>query len=143
MNIFVASLPYQLEEADVKETFEEFGTVSSVKLILDRETGKKRGFGFVEMPDDDEAQKAINELNGLEVFGRNISVSKAENKKEGSPRPQRSFSGSDRSSGGGYRGGSGGNGGGGGYNRGNSGGGRGDFNRSGNRERGEDSSRWS
>ena len=138
MNIFVASLPYQLEEADVKETFEEFGTVSSVKLILDRETGKKRGFGFVEMPDEEEAQKAINELNGLEVFGRNISVSKAENKKEGGPRPQRSFSGSDRSGGGGYRGGNGG----GGFNRNSNSGSRGDFNRSGNRERREDSNRW-
>jgi RNA recognition motif-containing protein len=140
MNIFVASLPYQLEEADVKETFEEFGTVSSVKLILDKETGKKRGFGFVEMPDDQEAQKAITELNGLEVFGRAISVSKAEEKRSNSnSRPQRSFSNDNRSGGGGgYRGGNGG-----GYNREGSSGR--DFNRSGNRDRSssrEDGNRW-
>ncbi|MGV3507718.1 MAG: RNA recognition motif domain-containing protein [Sphingobacteriaceae bacterium] len=137
MNIFVASLPFQLEEADVKETFEEFGTVSSVKLILDKETGKKRGFGFVEMPDEEEAQKAITELNGLEVFGRNISVSKAEDKRDGGARPQRSFSSPDRSSGGGYRGGNGG----GGYNRsGNSG--RGDYSKSGKDRSREDGNRW-
>jgi RNA recognition motif-containing protein len=138
MNIFVASLPYQLEEADVKETFEEFGTVSSVKLILDKETGKKRGFGFVEMPDDQEAQKAITELNGLEVFGRTISVSKAEDKRESSPRPQRTFSSPDRSGGGGYKGGNGG----GGFSKGG-GSGRGDYNKSGNRDRNkEDGNRW-
>ena len=138
MNIFGASLPYQLEEADVRETFEEFGTVSSVKLILDKETGKKRGFGFVEMPDDQEAQKAITELNGLEVFGRTISVSKAEDKRESSPRPQRTFSSPDRSGGGGYKGGNGG----GGYSKGG-GSGRGDYNKSGNRDRNnEDGNRW-
>jgi RNA recognition motif-containing protein len=120
MNIFVASLPYQLEEADVKETFEEFGTVSSVKLILDKE-----------------AQKAITELNGLEVFGRNISVSKAEDKRDGGSRPQRSFSSPDRSSGGGFRGGNGG-----GYNK-SGGAGRGDYNKSASRDRNkEDGNRW-
>ena len=140
MNIFVASLPYQLEEADVKETFEEFGAVSSVKLILDKETGKKRGFGFVEMPDEEEAQKAITELNGLEVFGRTISVSKAEDKRESSPRPQRTFSSPDRSSSGGYKGG---NSNGGGYNKGGSSGGRSDYNKSGNRDRNkDDGNRW-
>lgn len=138
MNIFVASLPYQLEEADVRETFEEFGTVSSVKLILDKETGKKRGFGFVEMPDEEQAQKAISELNGLEVFGRTISVSKAEEKRENSPRPQRTFSSPDRNSGGGYKGGNGG----GGYNKGGNSG-RGDYNKSGSRDRDkEDGNRW-
>jgi len=113
MNIFVASLPYQLEEADIRETFEEFGTVSSVKLILDKETGRKRGFGFVEMPDDEQAQKAIDELNGVEMHGRAIAVSKAEDKKDGGS--GRSFSRPDRQGGfnrdgnrggGGYKGGS-------------------------------------
>jgi RNA recognition motif-containing protein len=122
MNIFVASLPFQLEESDVRETFEEYGAVSSVKLILDKETGKKRGFGFVEMPDDEQALKAISELNGLEVFGRPIAVSKAE-KRPGSdaPRPARSFSKPDRPSGysGGYNKG--------GYNKG--GYGKSDYNR--------------
>lgn len=138
MNIFVASLPYQLEEADVKETFEEFGTVSSVKLILDKETGKKRGFGFVEMPDDEEAQKAITELHGLEVFGRTISVSKAEEKRESAaPRPQRTFSSPDRSSGGGYKGGNSG----GGYNKGGNSG-RSNYNKSGRDRNREDGNRW-
>ena len=86
MNIFVASLPFQLEEADVRQTFEEFGTVSSVKLILDKETGKKRGYGFVEMPDDEEGLKAINQLNGAEFLGRAISVSKAETRDDNRPR---------------------------------------------------------
>jgi len=87
MKIFIASLPFQLEETDVKETFEEYGEVSSVKLILDKETGRKRGFGFVEMPNDEEASKAIEELNGIEIYGRSIAVSKAEERKEGARRP--------------------------------------------------------
>ncbi|WP_207426319.1 RNA-binding protein [Pedobacter sp. SYSU D00535] len=116
MNIFVASLPYQLEEADLRETFEEFGTVASVKLILDKETGKKRGFGFVEMPDDEQAQKAISELNGAEMHGRAIAVSKAEEKRDNNR--GRSFSRPDRSGGNFNRGG-----GGSGYSR-NSGGSR-------------------
>ncbi len=99
MNIFVASLPYQLEEADIRETFEEFGAVSSVKLIIDKETGRKRGFGFVEMPDDEQAQNAIDQLNGSEMHGRNISVSKAEEKRDNG---NRSFNRTDRSGGGGY-----------------------------------------
>ena len=90
------------------------------------------------MPDDQEAQKAITELNGLEVFGRTISVSKAEDKRESSPRPQRTFSSPDRSGGGGYKGGNGG----GGYSKGG-GSGRGDYNKSGNRDRNkEDGNRW-
>ncbi len=80
MKIFVASLPFKLEENDIRETFEEYGEVSSVKLVLDKETGKKKGFGFVEMPDDEQAQKAIDDLNGLEIYGRAIAVAKAESK---------------------------------------------------------------
>jgi len=99
MNIFVASLPFQLEEADIRQTFEEFGTVSSVKLILDKETGRKRGFGFVEMPEDEEGQLAIDKLNGAEFHGRTISVSKAEVKKD-SNRP-RSFGSRPQGGGGG------------------------------------------
>ena len=127
MNIFVASLPFQLEEADIRQTFEEFGTVSSVKLILDKETGRKRGFGFVEMPDDEQGQEAIDKLNGSEFHGRAISVSKAEDKRENSG-GGRSFSRPDRSSGGG-----------GGYNRGEGGGGgynKGGYNKSGGSSRG-------
>ncbi|WP_374165108.1 RNA recognition motif domain-containing protein [Arcticibacter sp. MXS-1] len=80
MKIFVASLPFKLEENDIRETFEEYGEVSSVKLVLDKETGKKKGFGFVEMPDDEQARKAIADLNGLEIYGRAIAVAQAEEK---------------------------------------------------------------
>lgn len=123
MNIFIASLPFQLEEVDIKETFEDYGEVSSVKLIIDRETGRKKGFGFVVMPNDEEAQKAIDELNGTEIYERKISVSKAE---ERSDRP--SGGGGYKGGGGGYKGGNsggGGYGGGGGGYKGGSGGGGG------------------
>ncbi len=80
MNIFVASLPFQLEEVDVKRVFENYGEVSSVKLITDRETGKRKGFGFVVMPNDEDALKAIKALNGKELLQRKISVSKAEDR---------------------------------------------------------------
>ena len=131
MNIFAGSLPFSLEEADLKELFEAYGEVSTVKLISDRETGRSKGFGFVEMPDDESAQKAITGLNGAEVKGRSIAVSQAEEKK---PNDRRSggggYGGGNRGGGGGYGGGNrGGSGGGGGYSRdnnrgGGSGGGR-------------------
>jgi RNA recognition motif-containing protein len=117
MNIFVGSLPFKVEESELKEVFEEFGEVTSVKIITDRETGRSKGFGFIEMPDDEAAQKAINDVNGAELYGRTIVVNQAEEKKE---RP---------SGGGGYRGGSGG---GGGYNRGGNSGGGGGYSRGGN-----------
>ena len=121
MNIFVGSLPFQLEEADLRELFEAYGEVSTVKLISDRETGRSKGFWFVEMPDDESAQKAITGLNGTDVKGRSIAVSQAEDKKP-----------NDRRSGGG--GGYGGNrGGGGGYGGGNRGGGGGGYNKDSNR----------
>jgi RNA recognition motif-containing protein len=115
MNIFVGSLPFSLEENELREFFEEYGEVSSVKIISDKFTGRSKGFGFVEMPDDAKAQKAIDELNGAEVNGRTIVVNKSEDKKDG---PRRSgFSGGDNRGGGGYSGG-----GGGGYSGGNRGG---------------------
>ncbi|MDT3405126.1 RNA recognition motif domain-containing protein [Mucilaginibacter terrae] len=121
MNIFVGSLPYRLEEADLKELFEAYGEVNSVKLIIDRETGRSKGFGFVEMPDDEAAQKAISGLNGSEIAGRSIAVSQAEERKP--------------STGGGSRGGFGGGGnrGGGGYGGGNRGGGGGGYQKDNNR----------
>ncbi|WP_069659076.1 RNA recognition motif domain-containing protein [Arcticibacter eurypsychrophilus] len=96
MKIFVASLPFKLEESDIKETFEEYGEVSSVKLVLDKETGRKKGFGFVEMPDDEQAKKAILDLNGLEIFGRAIAVTQAEEKPNGGRKG--GFGGGDRGS---------------------------------------------
>jgi RNA recognition motif-containing protein len=128
MNIFVGSLPFSLQEADLRELFEAYGEVSTVKLISDRETGRSKGFGFVEMPDDESAQKAITGLNGADVKGRSIAVSQAEEKKP-----------SDRRSGGGYGGGGGSRSGGGGYgggggSRGGSGGsGGGGYSRDNNR----------
>jgi RNA recognition motif-containing protein len=116
MNIFVGSLPYRLQEADLKELFEAYGEVNSVKLIIDRETGRSKGFGFVEMPDDEAAQKAISGLNGAEVSGRSIAVSQAEERKPsagGERRGGGGFGGGNRG-GGGYSGGGGNRGGGGG-----------------------------
>ncbi len=128
MNIFVGSLPFSLEEADLKELFEAYGEVSTVKLISDRETGRSKGFGFVEMPDDESAQKAITGLNGAEVKGRSIAVSQAEEKKPSDRRGGGGYGGGNRSGGGGYGGGGGnrgGSGGGGGYSRDNNRGGGG------------------
>ncbi|HEY8783365.1 MAG TPA: RNA-binding protein [Mucilaginibacter sp.] len=127
MNIFVGSLPFSLEEADLRELFEAYGEVSTVKLISDRETGRSKGFGFVEMTDDESAQKAITGLNGAEVKGRSIAVSQAEEKKPNDRRGGGGGYGGNRGGGGGYGGGNRG-GGGGGYsrdsNRGGGGGGR-------------------
>ena len=109
MNIFVGSLPFKIEEADLKELFEAYGEVISVKIINDRETGRSKGFGFVEMAEDEAAKKAIADLNGSEVAGRNIVVNQAEDKK---PRDSRGGGGYG---GGGSRGGY--SGGGGGYSR--------------------------
>ncbi len=125
MNIFVGSLPFSLQEADLRELFEAYGEVSTVKLIIDRETGRSKGFGFVEMPESESAQKAIEGLNGAEVKGRSIAVSQAEEKKSTDRRGGGGYSGGGNRGGGGYsgggnRGGGYSGGGGGGY----SGGGR-------------------
>jgi RNA recognition motif-containing protein len=86
MNIFIASLPFKLEEAEIKEIFEDYGEVTSVKLITDRETGKKRGFGFVEMPNEEEALKAIQAMDKTEIYERTIAVSRAEERKPSNSR---------------------------------------------------------
>ena len=77
MNIYVGSLDFQTSEAELKETFEKYGEVTSAKVIIDKYTGKSKGFGFIEMPNDAEAKKAIGELNGTEVSGRNIIVNES------------------------------------------------------------------
>ncbi len=124
MNIFVGSLPFSLEETKLKEVFEAYGEVSSVKIIIDKFSGRSKGFGFVEMPDDAMAQKAIDELNGSSVEGRSIVVNKSEDKRDDS---RRSSFGGGNSGGGGYKGGNSGGGGygSGGNSRGGSGGGYG------------------
>ncbi len=101
MNIFVGSLPFNIEEADLRGYFEEYGAVDSVKIISDKFTGRSKGFGFVEMPNDEEAQKAIDELNGGSIDGRAIVVNKSEPKPEGE---RRSFN-NNRGGNGGGRGG--------------------------------------
>ncbi len=106
MKIFVGSLPFSVQDDDLREYFEEYGEVTSATVIMDKISGRSRGFGFVEMADDAEAQKAIEELNGAELSGRTIVVNKAEDKRD------------DRRGGGGFSGG-----GGGGFNRGGGGGG--------------------
>jgi RNA recognition motif-containing protein len=74
MVIYVGNLNYSLQEDDVKQLFTTYGEVSSVKIVRDRDTGRAKGFCFVEMPDDQEASTAMKELNGAEVRGRNIRV---------------------------------------------------------------------
>ena len=115
MTLFVAGLPYDLADAELEEIFEKFGTITSAKVSMDRETGKSRGFGFVEMPVEAEAKEAIEHLNDISLGKKPLVVKKAEDRQSGG--------------GGGYRGG-GGNSGGGGYNKGNGGGG---YNRDRNR----------
>jgi len=72
--IFIGGLAYSLTDQDVEKLFNEFGAITSVRIIKDRDSGQSKGFGFVEMSDDNEAQKAINALNGKEVSGRSIVV---------------------------------------------------------------------
>lgn len=106
MKLFVAGLPYDMDDAELEEFFEKFGTVTSVKVAMDRETGKSKGFAFVEMPNSTEAKEAIEGLNDLPIGRKTLVVKEAEDKQGG---------------GGGYRG--------------NSGGGGGNFNRYGNNSR--------
>jgi RNA recognition motif-containing protein len=119
MKIYVGNLSYDVAESDLEQAFGEFGQVSSVSLIKDKQTGESKGFGFVEMPEVSEGQAAVKEMNGKEFMGRELKVDQA---KERPARPS------------GGRGGFGGRGGGGGGGRrfGGSGGG----NRSGNRSGG-------
>ncbi len=77
MNMYIGNLSYRVREADLREVMEEYGVVESVKLILDRETRKSKGFAFVEMPNDEEAQRVISELNGAEYAGRQMVVKEA------------------------------------------------------------------
>jgi RNA recognition motif-containing protein len=129
MNIFVGSLSFKIEESQLQEIFEAYGEVSSVKIIIDKISGRSKGFGFVEMPNEDEAKKAIAELNNAEVEGRAIVVNQAEEKKR-EPR-QGGFRGGN--SGGGYNKGGFDKGGfnKGGFNRGGGGFNKGGFNRGG------------
>jgi RNA recognition motif-containing protein len=81
MDLFVAGLPYDMEKEELQEMFEEFGTVKSARVIVDRETGKSRGFGFVSMSDSDQAEKAIKDVHGSSIEGRTLTVKVAEERK--------------------------------------------------------------
>jgi RNA recognition motif-containing protein len=118
MNLYIGNLSWSISEPELQQTFEAYGEVSSCKIVKDKMTNRSKGFAFVEMPNDDEANAAISALNGKDVKGRNISVNEARPREE---RPQ-------GGGGGGYRGGGsggGGNRGGGGYGGGSSSGGYG------------------
>lgn len=83
MNIYVGNLPNTVTEEDLKKAFEDFGQVESVNVIKDRYSGRSRGFGFVEMPGETDAQSAIDGLNGKELKGRTLKVNKARPRSEG------------------------------------------------------------
>ena len=125
MNIYVGNLSWQMTDEDLRTLFEQYGSVTSAKIVKDKVSGRSKGFGFVEMPDDSEAQNALSSLYESEVLGRKIIVNEAQ------PKPQNGGGG-----GGGFKkrsfgGGGGGNSGGGGYKKGgfNRGGGGGGYNR--------------
>jgi RNA recognition motif-containing protein len=80
MNIYFGNLSYKVRENDLQNILAEYGEISSCKIIKDRETGKSKGFGFVEMPNDEEATKVIEELNGAELDGRTVVVKEAKPK---------------------------------------------------------------
>ena len=124
MNIYVGNLSWQMTDEDLRTLFEQYGSVTSAKIVKDKVSGRSKGFGFVEMPDDTEAQNALSSLYESEVLGRKIIVNEAQ------PKPQNGGGG-----GGGFKkrsfGGGGNSGGGGGYKKGgfNRGGGGGGYNR--------------
>ena len=107
MKLFVAGLPYDLFDDELVEIFEKFGTIASAKVAMDKETGKSKGFAFVDMPNDDEAKDAIENLNDISLGKKPLVVKKAEDRNSGGG----GFGGN--SSQGGY----GGKGGGGGFNK--------------------------
>ena len=114
--LYVGNLAYSVRDDSLQAAFSEFGTVTSAKVMMDRETGRSKGFGFVEMGSDAEAQAAINGMNGQALEGRPLVVNEA--------RPREERPGGFGGGGGGSRGGYGGGGGGGGYGGGGGGGGR-------------------
>lgn len=99
MNIYVSGLSYRIDDNDLRQLFEEYGSIRSAKVITDRETGRSRGFGFVEMDNDEEAQTAIDDLTGAEYDGKVISVTKAKPKGD---RPRNNGGGFHRERRGGY-----------------------------------------
>jgi len=103
--LYVGNLAFSIRDSDLEELFAAHGTVQSAQVIMDRDTGRSKGFGFVEMGSDQEAREAISALNGREVEGRNLTVNEARPREEGG-------GGRGKGGGGGYGGGGGGRGGG-------------------------------
>ena len=145
MKLFIGNLPFQASEEEIREAFSAYGTIDDLFIPLDRETSRPRGFAFMTLADDDQARKAIEEMDGADFGGRDLRVNEAEERK-----PQQRSGGNRGGGGGGYRGGGGGRddwgdnkrrgGGGGGYDRrGGGGGGRGGRDR---RDRRKDNEGW-
>ncbi len=116
--LYVGNLPYSYRDSDMEQAFSQYGTVSSAKVMMERDTGRSKGFGFVEMSNDAEAQAAIAGMNGQQIGGRGLVVNEARPMEARAPR-----SGGFGGGGGGYGGGGGGSGGGGYGGGGGSGGG--------------------
>ena len=137
--LYVGNLPYTVRDEDLQQSFGEFGSITSAKVMMERDTGRSKGFGFVEMGSDAEAQAAIAGMNGQSLGGRAITVNEARPMEARPPRTGGfggggggyggggGGGGGDRSGGGGYGGGGGRSGGGGGYGGGGGGGGRGGY----------------
>ena len=132
--LYVGNLPYTVRDEDLQQSFGAFGSITSAKVMMERDTGRSKGFGFVEMGNDAEAQAAIAGMNGQSLGGRSITVNEARPMEARPPRTGGfgggggGYGGGDRSGGGGYGGGGGGrSGGGGGYGGGGGGGGRGGY----------------
>jgi cold-inducible RNA-binding protein len=112
--LYVGNLPYTVRDEDLQQTFSEFGSVSSAKVMMERDTGRSKGFGFVEMGNDAEAQAAIQGMNGQSLGGRSVTVNEARPMEARPPRTGGygggggGYGGGDRSGGGGYGGGGGG-----------------------------------
>ena len=117
--LYVGNLPYSVRDGDLEQSFGQFGTVTSAKVMMERDTGRSKGFGFVEMGSDTEAQAAITGMNGAPLGGRSLVVNEA---RPMEPRAPRSGGGGYGGGGGGYGGGGGGYGGGGGGREGGGGG---------------------
>ena len=133
MNIYVGNLSWGLKDQDLQNLFTPFGEVASAKIVMDKFTQRSKGFGFVEMPNDEQAQAAIAQLNGSEIDGRNLVVNESRPKEggDGGGGFKKKFGGGGgggfKKGGGGYGGGGGSRGGGGGGYRGGNGGGGGGY----------------
>ena len=135
MKLYLGNLPFSASEEDIREAFSAYGTIEDLFIPLDRETNRPRGFAFITLQDDDQARKAIEEMDGVDLQGRNLRVNEAEER--------RPSGGGGGGGGGGYRGGGGDRRGGGGGDRRGGGGGRGgNDRRGGGRDRRSDNGGW-